>query len=141
MPLQSTGTKAFFTDDLGQPLIGGKVYTYAVGTSTPKAAYQTSLLQTPHTNPIILDDAGSVNLYLNGGYRLRVFDANDVFVDEVDNLYQGESGFSEMPEGAAADYFRAALDAEIVERKAGQNQLAAQAKTNKMLALAALGGS
>lgn len=128
MEITTSGTRAVFTDDLGAPLIGGKVYTYAIGTSTPKDTYKTALLITPHTNPIILDDAGSVALYLAGGYRLRVYDLNDVFIDEVDSLYQGDSGYGVMPEGAAYDYFKSALAAEARDRQAAQQQIQAEAQ-------------
>lgn len=105
MEITTSGTRAVFKDDLGQPLIGGKVYTYVMGTSTPKDAYRTAKLAAPHTNPIILDDAGSSELYLDGGYKLRVYDLNDVFVDEVDNIYQGDAGFHIKPDGLNYENF------------------------------------
>ncbi|NIW45236.1 MAG: hypothetical protein GWN30_10925, partial [Gammaproteobacteria bacterium] len=45
-------------DDNGDPLSGGKIYTYIAGTSTPKTTYSDRSLSTPHTNPIILDSRG-----------------------------------------------------------------------------------
>ena len=49
----------FFTNS-GVPLSGGKLYTYAAGTTTPKTSYTSSSGSTNHTNPIILDSAGRV---------------------------------------------------------------------------------
>ena len=49
----------FFTNN-GVILSGGKLYTYAAGTTTPKASYTSSSGATAHTNPIILDSAGRV---------------------------------------------------------------------------------
>lgn len=83
--------KTKFTDDLGEPLVGGKVYTYHAGTSTPKDSYQDKEFAVVNTNPIVLDDAGSCDLYLNGLYRLRVLDKDGVFVEERDYMTQGDS--------------------------------------------------
>ena len=47
-----------FFDDNGAPLAGGKICTYAAGTTTPQSAYTDSTGGTPHTNPIILGADG-----------------------------------------------------------------------------------
>ena len=49
----------FFTNN-GVILSGGKLYTYAAGTTTPAATFTSSSGNTNHTNPIILDSAGRV---------------------------------------------------------------------------------
>jgi hypothetical protein len=49
-----------FFDNNGNPLSGGKLYTYAAGTTTPQATYTSITGLTAHTNPIILDSAGRV---------------------------------------------------------------------------------
>lgn len=54
------GAAAQFFDNNGDPLSGGKIYTYGAGTTTPKASYTTSAGNVAHTNPIILDAAGRV---------------------------------------------------------------------------------
>jgi hypothetical protein len=41
-------------------LSGGKIFTYAAGTTTPLATYTSSTGNTAHSNPIILDSAGRV---------------------------------------------------------------------------------
>jgi hypothetical protein len=50
-----------FFDSSGNPLAGGKLYTYAAGTTTPAVAYTSNTGATPHANPIILDSAGRVS--------------------------------------------------------------------------------
>lgn len=67
----------------GQPLIGGQLFTYAAETTTPKAAFQDPYLLVPHTNPIVLNDQGSADIYLDGYYHLRLLDADDVLVWDV----------------------------------------------------------
>jgi hypothetical protein len=44
-----------FFNNNGVPLAGGKIYTYAAGTTTPQATYTTNSGVTPHSNPIILN--------------------------------------------------------------------------------------
>jgi hypothetical protein len=72
--------KRKFTDDDGMPLAGGKLYTYAAGTTTPKATYQDRDGDAAHTNPIVLDANGEcAQIWLDeGGYKFKLDDANDV---------------------------------------------------------------
>jgi len=54
------GVGAQFFDNNGNPLSGGKIYTYEAGTTTPLASYTSSTGVTAHTNPIVLDSGGRV---------------------------------------------------------------------------------
>ncbi len=54
------GVGAQFFDNNGVPLSGGKIYSYAAGTTTPLATYTSSSGDTAHSNPIVLDSAGRV---------------------------------------------------------------------------------
>jgi len=54
------GAGAQFFDNNGNPLAGGKIFTYAAGTTTPQATYTTSAGNVAHTNPIVLNSAGRV---------------------------------------------------------------------------------
>lgn len=84
------GAAAQFFDDNGVPLTGGKLYTYAAGTTTPKAAYTDYTGATPHTNPIILDAAGrppsEVWLTFGDAYKFILKDSNDTLVGTFDNI-------------------------------------------------------
>lgn len=53
-----------FYSNLGLPLVGGKLFTYIVGTSTKLATYQDSG-GTPNSNPIILNFRGEANIWLD----------------------------------------------------------------------------
>ena len=75
--------KARFFDRCGKPLVGGKVYTYEANTTTAKTTYKDPYGLTPNTNPIILDAAGEADIYLDGTYRIRITDRNDVLVNDV----------------------------------------------------------
>jgi hypothetical protein len=52
------GAGAQFFDDNGSPLVGGKLYSYAAGTTTLLTTYTTSAGTVANTNPIILDAGG-----------------------------------------------------------------------------------
>jgi hypothetical protein len=49
-----------FLSNNGLPLVGGKLYSYQAGTSTPAATYTDSTGGTPLANPIILNARGEV---------------------------------------------------------------------------------
>jgi hypothetical protein len=74
-------------DGSGVPLAGGKVYTYAAGTTTDKAVYTDAAMTTPEANPVILNAAGVKNVYAYGNYKFVIKDANDVTIRTLDNQY------------------------------------------------------
>ncbi len=78
--------RPFFTDQCGRLLAGGKVYTYEVGTLTPKATYKDAAGLTENTNPIALDTSGEADIYINSDYRFQIFDRNGVLIDDVDSI-------------------------------------------------------
>lgn len=78
--------KARFFDRCGKPLTGGKIYTYEANTTTPKVTYKDPYGLTPNTNPIILDAAGEADIYLDGTYRIRITDRNDVVINDVEKI-------------------------------------------------------
>jgi hypothetical protein len=76
----------FFGND-GKPLVGGKLYTYAAGTTTLLATYIDWYGVTPNTNPIILDSRGEASVWLGTArYKFVLKDANDVEIYTQDNL-------------------------------------------------------
>ena len=86
------GAAAQFFTNSGVILSGGKLYTYAAGTTTPQVTFTSSLGNTNHTNPIILDSAGRVPggeiwLTQNISYKFVLRDSNDVLIATYDNLY------------------------------------------------------
>lgn len=54
------GAGAQFFDGAGNPLAGGKIFTYTAGTTTPEATYTSVSGGTAHTNPIVLNSEGRV---------------------------------------------------------------------------------
>ena len=79
----------FFNND-GTVLAGGKIYTYAAGTSTPKTTYTTSAGNIAHANPIVLDSSGRVpggEIWLTAGtYKFSVFTSANTLIATYDNI-------------------------------------------------------
>ncbi len=78
-------------DSSGDPLAGGKVYTYEAGTTTPKTSYTNSLETVANTNPVILDSQGYGDIWITGTYKIVITDANDVVISTTDNI-QNDAG-------------------------------------------------
>jgi hypothetical protein len=68
------------------PLVGGKLYSYEVGTTTPKALYADPALTEPLTNPVILDSNGEATIYGADLYDLKLTDALDVELWTADSI-------------------------------------------------------
>lgn len=80
-----------FFNDSGLPLSGGKIYTYAAGTTTPQTSYTTSAGNIAHSNPIVLDAAGRVPggeiwLAVTQLYKFAIYDAANVLIATYDNI-------------------------------------------------------
>lgn len=80
-----------FFSDSGVPLAGGKLYSYAAGTTTPQATYTSVSGSTAHTNPIILNSAGRVatgEIWLTAGsnYKFALYTSADVLITTWDNI-------------------------------------------------------
>jgi nitrous oxidase accessory protein NosD len=58
--------KMQFLDNNGNPVAGGKVYTYLAGTTTPLATYTSSAGTTANANPVVLDSAGRGSIWIKG---------------------------------------------------------------------------
>jgi hypothetical protein len=84
------GAAAQFFTNSGVILSGGKLYSYAAGTTTPQATFTSSSGNTNHTNPIILDSAGRVpsgEIWLSAPpYKFVLNTSADVLIATYDNI-------------------------------------------------------
>jgi hypothetical protein len=92
-----------FFDSNGDPLAGGKIYTYAAGTTTPKATYTDSTGAISADNPIDLDasgipDTANGSMWLIGSYKFVVKDSLGNTIRTTDNV----TSFSTLAEQAEA---------------------------------------
>lgn len=92
MAVLSPLPKMQFFDANGDPLVGGKLYTYAAGTTYPLATYTSSSGTVNNTNPVILDSRGEANVWLAyAAYKFKLTTATDVEIWTVDNVTNGET--------------------------------------------------
>jgi len=128
---QPLGTPySYFTDANGLPLAGGKVYTYAAGTTTLQVSYTDSTGAIPASNPVILDSAGRATIWLSGFYKITVKDSADNLIKETDNI---------TAYGLTGDMYKSIYDpANIQEQVVGLT--AVQTLTNKTFTLSQLNG-
>jgi len=94
------GAAAQFFTNTGAVLTGGKLYTYAAGTTTAQATYTTNAGNTARTNPIILDSAGRVpdggEIWLTSSqYKFVLKNSTDVLIATWDNIFG--AGTSSIP--------------------------------------------
>lgn len=79
--------KQVFVDTNGIALPGGKLYSYAAGTSTPLATYLDETEGSANTNPIILDALGRCEIWLGAlAYKFVLKDSSDVTIWTEDNI-------------------------------------------------------
>ena len=96
------GVAAQFFTNTGAVLTGGKLFTYAAGTTTPLTSYTTSAGTVARTNPIVLDAAGRVpdggEIWITAAvYKFVLKDSNDVLIATYDNI----SGIGALGSAAA----------------------------------------
>lgn len=102
------GAGAQFFNDNGKPLSGGKLYSYAAGTTTPQATYTSSTGATPHSNPIVLDAAGRIpgagELWVTLGqyYKFALVTSADVPVADWDNVSNGNADLTYYTAGPSS---------------------------------------
>lgn len=89
--LSPVGNGITFLDSVGLPLVGGKIYTYQAGSSTPLDTFTTVNGTIANTNPIILgtDGRAADEIWLTYGYNYKfvIKTAGDVTIQTLDNLY------------------------------------------------------
>lgn len=86
-------------DQNGEALVGGKLYSYVAGTSTPKATY-VDYDKTPNTNPIILDANGEADVRIEAGYYKFVLkDTDDVVQWTQDRIGLPSNSDAGVPTG------------------------------------------
>lgn len=85
-------------DNNGNPLAGGRIFTYLAGTTTNATVYTSSSGNVAHSNPIILDGAGRVpsgEIWLTDGilYKFVVQDSANNLIGTYDNISGINSNF------------------------------------------------
>lgn len=85
--------KQRYYDANGVPLVGGQLFSYQAGTSTPLATYTDQGGLTPNANPVILDSSGQASVWMSSAaYKFVLQDANGVTQWTVDNVSTIDNG-------------------------------------------------
>lgn len=113
--IPSPSIREFFYDQEGNPLVGGKLFSYKAGTNEPKDTYTDSTGLYTNTNPIILDDSGSCKIFIStndtesgetsDAYKFVLYDALGNLQWSTDNIYslKGPKGTPGGPKGDKGD--------------------------------------
>ncbi len=92
--------KARYLDANGNPLAGGKLWTYNAGTVVPKATYTDFGGGTANTNPVILDANGEADIWLGTSYyKMILMNSLDVIQWTVDNVSLPTNAVAGLPTG------------------------------------------
>jgi len=96
--------KIQFFDINGNPLVGGKLYSYLAGTTTLTPTYTDAGQGTQNANPVILDSRGEASVWLGTGvsYKLKLTTATDVDIWTVDNIINNVPSFGSGTAAAPA---------------------------------------
>jgi hypothetical protein len=89
-------------DANGNPLVGGKLYSYTAGTLTPLATYADADGDVENANPVILDANGQADVWMDvdTAYKFALTDADDVPVWTVDGVTTaGSVGTASLQDG------------------------------------------
>ena len=75
-------------DTNGDPVNGGKLYTYSAGTTTAQTTYSDVNLTVANANPIVLDSAGRATVFVTTGssFKYVLTDSADVTLWTADNI-------------------------------------------------------
>ena len=93
-------------DNNGLIIAGGKLCTFAAGTTTQQATYSDSGLTTPNTNPVVMDSAGRAIVYLSqtsykftlySGGTLNTCDGTQLWSQDNISAIPTTSGNAQVP--------------------------------------------
>ena len=97
--------KLQFFDANGAPLVGGLLYTYEAGSTTPLATYTDSTGVSANTNPIVLDSRGEANVWLAGDiYKFALYTNVGVLIWTVDNINGSTFGVNATGDGTTTAF-------------------------------------
>ena len=92
--------KLQFFDANGDPLVGGLLYTYVAGSTTPLTSYTDSTGVSANTNPIVLDSRGEANVWLGAAiYKFALYTSAGVLIWTVDNINGSTFGVNATGDG------------------------------------------
>ena len=86
MAILLSNGRQYYALPSGLPNVGGKLFTYLAGTTTPQATFTDAGGGTANANPVILDARGEANVFWNGVYKVILADAAGATIWTADNI-------------------------------------------------------
>ena len=87
MPIKNLTLPKFHAIDVnGNPLAGGKVYTYEAGTTTDQVTYTDADKSSQNTNPVILDSNGEADIWYDVDVKIKLDNSANVQQWVIDNI-------------------------------------------------------
>jgi len=108
-------------DANGNPLAGGKLYTYVAGTTTPQTTYSNVNLTSANANPVVLDSAGVATVFVSAGtsFKYVLKDSADVTIWTADNIGAVPKSTATLDVTVTAGEAISALDAVYISQGDG----------------------
>jgi hypothetical protein len=109
-------------DANGNPLSGGKLYTYVAGTpSDPQTTYSNVELTSANANPVVLDSAGVATVFVSAGtsFKYVLKDSADVLIWSADNIGAVPKSTATLDVTVTAGEAISALDAVYISQGDG----------------------
>lgn len=104
MPAYIPPFRARFFDSNGDPLVGGQLFTYQAGTTSPLATYTDAGALTPNSNPVVLDANGECDVFISSGfYKFVLEDVDGVVQWTEDNISIPGGVATSLPAGGSAN--------------------------------------
>jgi hypothetical protein len=138
--LMPQGKQQYFST-AGAPLVGGKVWTYQAGSTTPLATYSDAAGTIPNANPVILDSRGEASIFFSAAaYKVALQDSTGASIWTQDNLvvYAGADtvGYTPAGTGAVATTVQSKLRESVSVKDFGADATGVADSTSAFLAAA-----
>ena len=119
-------------DSNGDPFSGGKLHTYAAGTTTNQATYSNVDLTSANANPIVLDSAGRATIFtaVGASFKYVLKDADDVTIWTADNINAVPVSTATLDVTVTAGETLTALDAVYISQGDGSKTAGRAYKTD-----------
>lgn len=132
-----------FFDNNGVILSGGKLYTYAAGTTSLATTYTSSSGSTANTNPIILNSSGRLanEIWLTVGlnYKFILKTSADVLIGTWDNIPAGTTDVADLQAALASSTGAGMIG--YIQGGSGSVATTVQTKLRETVSILDFGGS
>ena len=91
--------RVMISDLNGSRVSGGKLFTYELGTTTPKATYTAKELTSQNANPVILDGDGLGDIFIGDSYTMVLKTSGDVTLWTMNVFNPNLKNYNQLSQG------------------------------------------